>query len=552
MKNKIDPRQKWLFDPHEELLAGKARAKLQNTWAGVFRDAILSLMPTDEIGGHFSNAQGRPSKELYGMCGLIVLQEYFHWTSEEAANHFMWNFQVQYALNVNSRYCEICSRTVERYRALFRHEDVAFKVMQQVSSALVAKLELSLKEQRLDSTHIFSNMAQWGRSKLLREVNFRFLKQFRRHEPQAYKELPVEFLARYATAGHWECFGSGKKSKAETLVQYAEDMRFLLRLKESCPQIISWQTYHELKRVFVERCEEIDGQLKLREKISGNVLQNPSDPDAGFSGHKGVGYHIQVAETCAVTNEVQLVTAALAQSADEHDANALLPMVEQLEELALQPELLLADAAYGSDHNVCECAEKDIELLSPTLGNTYKNRLKLEDFKRNEENRILNCPAGNQPDLTNIRREKLRASWLVTTCERCALLNQCPVRKHKNRYVLVYSEVTLRIAARRIAEKQPEFRDRYRRRSGIEGLFRRLDVLTSLKQLKVRGRKAVSMSVYLKIAMYNVYQAAKVWKNGKMEAWASNFAVHLLVRGRLQAFETRQSLWKAPCHPQVA
>lgn len=146
---------------------------------------------------------------------------------------------------------EMSSRTVERYRRLFREKDVAFNIMQQVTQTLVSKLELSVKEQHLDSTHLFSNMAQWGQTKLLREVNLRFLKQFKRHEQTAYNQLPA-----------------------------------------------LWQTFRDMKRVFTERCEKVDGLLKPKTKISCKALQNPSDPDVGYSGHKGIGYHVQVAETC--------------------------------------------------------------------------------------------------------------------------------------------------------------------------------------------------------------------------------------------------------------
>jgi hypothetical protein len=32
-------------------------------------------------------------------------------------------------------------------------------------------------------------------------------------------------------------------------------------------------------------------ELKTPKQIGSDSLQNPSDPDAGYSGHKGQGYH---------------------------------------------------------------------------------------------------------------------------------------------------------------------------------------------------------------------------------------------------------------------
>ncbi len=36
-------------------------------------------------------------------------------------------------------------------------------------------------------------------------------------------------------------------------------------------------------------------------------MQNPSDPVATYDGHKGPGYQTQIAETCHLENEVQLI-----------------------------------------------------------------------------------------------------------------------------------------------------------------------------------------------------------------------------------------------------
>jgi hypothetical protein len=38
-------------------------------------------------------------------------------------------------------------------------------------------------------------------------------------------------------------------------------------------------------------------ELKNPKEIVSDSLQNPSDPDATYSGHKGQGYQVQVMET---------------------------------------------------------------------------------------------------------------------------------------------------------------------------------------------------------------------------------------------------------------
>jgi hypothetical protein len=58
-----------------------------------------------------------------------------------------------------------------------------------------------------------------------------------------------------------------------------------------------------LVRLFKEQCivEEHDGEkipvAKPNKDVPSDSLQNPSDPDAGYCGHKGQGFQVQLMET---------------------------------------------------------------------------------------------------------------------------------------------------------------------------------------------------------------------------------------------------------------
>jgi hypothetical protein len=55
--------------------------------------------------------------------------------------------------------------------------------------------------------------------------------------------------------------------------------------------------------MFTEQClvEKDDNGarvvIKTNKDVPSDSLQNPSDPDAGYCGHKGKGYQMQVMET---------------------------------------------------------------------------------------------------------------------------------------------------------------------------------------------------------------------------------------------------------------
>ena len=120
--------------------------------------------------------------------------------------------------------------------------------------------------------------------------------------------------------------------------------------------------------IFGQQCELSGETVVVKTKTGGDCVQNPSDPDATYDGHKGPGYQVQIAETCVPSNEVQLITAALPQTACESDAAAVVPMLDQLEQGARLPEELLGDTLYTGDENVQAAAARGVDLVGPVPG----------------------------------------------------------------------------------------------------------------------------------------------------------------------------------------
>ena len=110
------------------------------------------------------------------MAGLVFLADFFDWTAAEAAKAYIFRSDVQYALNLEPGVA-ISSRTVERYQALFRDDELAAQLFHDVTIHLAAELELDVTQQRLDSTHVFSHMATFGRTRLMAVAIKRFLTQ---------------------------------------------------------------------------------------------------------------------------------------------------------------------------------------------------------------------------------------------------------------------------------------------------------------------------------------------------------------------------------------
>jgi hypothetical protein len=88
---------------------------------------------------------------------------------------------VQYALNLPRDRQYLCARTLNTYRQLLREDESAQGIFEEVTAALIQELGVEIGKQRLDSTHVLSNMAKFGRLKLLAVTTKRFLTQLKRH-----------------------------------------------------------------------------------------------------------------------------------------------------------------------------------------------------------------------------------------------------------------------------------------------------------------------------------------------------------------------------------
>ncbi len=104
---------------------------MREDWSGVFRQVIFAEMPVEKLGKHFNETIGRPTKELYSISGFLLLKEMFNRTEDGAVKNYIFNTEVQYALNLGRDNLQLDIRTLQRYEKIFRDdlfEDYCFNV----------------------------------------------------------------------------------------------------------------------------------------------------------------------------------------------------------------------------------------------------------------------------------------------------------------------------------------------------------------------------------------------------------------------------------------
>ncbi len=390
-------KQLYIFDPWSHL-GPKRRKTLDGSWAGLFREKILATLPVESLRKNYHDFLGRKTKELYSMIGLMILQQMHDLTDDEAIDQFCYNIKWHYALDIT---CPDDASSYTCHKSLWTMRDILTKsglhqeLFKSTTALLIKEFEVDLKNQRIDSVHIQSNMRHLGRIGIFVKTIKKFLSNLRRHHRSLFDQLDTTLTTRYLVKKEESIFAMVKPSESgKTLDQLAQDVFDLTQRFAGIERVNNMSTFKMLIRLFKEQClveDSVDSSenkvvAKQNKDISSDSLQNPSDPDAGFSGHKGKGYQVQVAENYTDTqNELRLVTHIAVESADQHDANALLPALEDLHERGIAPDIMLADTLYGGDTN-CEKALADYgtQIIAPVMRGNQK-KLSLCSFTLNNQ-----------------------------------------------------------------------------------------------------------------------------------------------------------------------
>lgn len=513
-----DHKTRYMFDPFAHL--GRKRKKLlEDSWAGVFRDHVRPILPVELLADHFSENMGRPTNELVAVMGAMILQQMHDLTDEETVSQFAFNIQWHYALDItgsgdNDAY--ICPKSIWNIRNLMSEHDLYKLVFEKVADHLAKAFDVDSSMQRIDSVHIFSNMRHLGRIGIFVKTIQKFLTNLKRHHRNLFDELDKSFTDRYLRKEEESVFSMVKPSEsARTLEMLGNDLFFLIDRFNSDKNVAAMSSYQLMARMLKEQClvEEVDGgrkvSVKPNKEVPSDSLQNPSDPDATYDGHKGKGYQVQVAETYSPNKEkenLSLITYIEVEPAHKSDANAMTPYLEATKERDIAPDTVLADTLYGSDDNCEKAREMGVELVSPCMGSPAKGQCSFADFTFSDKAEAVACPQGHAPLKTKETKGRFTAIFASEVCTACPFKDDCPVKAGKKGYYLRYEQKALRLADRRAFEQSPEFREQYRFRAGAEGAMSQYDRRTGVKHLRVRRLKAVRYCAFLKATGVNIYR----------------------------------------------
>ena len=351
-------------DPQESLwqsqflVTPKKAKRLERSWAEVFRNEALPLIDEERFAPMYCVDNGRPNRAVQTVLGVHLLKEMFNLTDDEALEQLEFNPSASsgqallwhHALRLDIEETHLPQKTLHNFRVRLMQHDGGRLAFQETTDRIIQALGIRTGKQRLDSTHIMSNIATLTRLGLFCETMRLFLRALRWEHPELRPGVPEGLLGRYLKeedeATHYEDARTGEGRRRLSVCA-----RDLYRLVDRFHGTTAAQLeeYRLLERLLREQChvgKHQDGRpggddddageckvpvaLKDPKQVSADSLQSPHDPDVTYSGHKGKGYEVQVAETSHEENATQLITHVEVTPSSGSDTDVSVPVVDGL------------------------------------------------------------------------------------------------------------------------------------------------------------------------------------------------------------------------------
>jgi hypothetical protein len=505
--------QQDLFDSSTWLNA-KIKKKLQESWAPLFYELVFCHVSEKLFSSLYCSDNGRPNIPVNVLLCLEFIKHMKDYTDEELLDQFYFNYQVSYALGIrNLGDLYIAPRTLYEFREKVveytkEHPDEAdlvFKQFELLTENFIKVAKLKTGDQRSDSTQIIPNIKKAGRLSLAFDVLLNAVKAF------PVDAVP-EFLKHVPEPGfRTKILFTSKGSETKTRLGEVLTLSFrLLQYTRDIPALDELPEIQLLKRFMKEQTTGDDALIsfvaKENKDISSTSLQSAYDEDATYrkKGNKeNSGYVLNITETCAEENPVQLITDYTLEKNIKTDIDMLksrLPII--IENTGVKE--IYVDGGYYDEELVLYARSLGVTLhfTNMTGRKTDSSKLPLTSFIRENDQRVVSCPAGHAPYASHLdkRHEAINSHFDRERCQSCPLKQACRVKIGKRRASLRLPLKSLHAAEARekIATKAIR-RETTSKRAAIEGTNSSLKRSQGADKLSVRGIIKSTIVVGMKI-----------------------------------------------------
>jgi len=502
----------------------KIQASLLGTWAPIFYEHVFCNIDETPFSCLYSLDNGRPNFPVNILLSLEFIKHMKDYVDEDIIEQFRFNYQIMYAVGIrNLGELYLSSRTIYEFRRrIYRYTvenpdkgDLIFGQFEKLTKKFIELAGLNTKEQRVDSTQIMTNIKLAGRLSLAYDVL-----------AQAVKACPAGLLTddlkhvlepEYKTEVLYRSRGSEAQKRIQEIIDLGNN---LLSIIKNVPNLSQLDGMEILQRFIEEQAtfnnEKQTWEAKGNKDIAADSLQSAYDPDVTYrkkGAKKHVGLVLNISETCADENSVQVITDYAVDKNRVGDAELL---EKRLPEIHERMELtdIYTDGGYISAELEKQSQEKGITLHYTDMAGKKPDpgKLPLTSFTIKDHKTVELCPEGHAPYSCqfNGKNNVILAYFDRDVCANCPRQGACPVVFRKKNTVLRVEQNSVYMAE--IRERKEDVnarREATSKRSAIEGTNSSLKCSQGAGKLKVRGKVKATLVTGMKIIGHNFKQLVR-------------------------------------------
>jgi hypothetical protein len=346
------------------------------------------------------------------------------------------------------------------------------------------RFEVDASIQRCDSFAAMSNIANYGRVRLLVEVLLRLHRVL-----EASDREKVDLILEPYTSQSSDNYVY-RMNPADLPRELAQLSEIYVRVFELLGDSYAEDpVYRMFKRVMSEQFEiRGDGDVRVRtpKEIGSDSLQSPDDPEATFgikNGKRQKGYKVNVAETATPGNELNLINDVSVQPNNVHDGTMLAERMDTIKQHTPELGEMHTDGGYGT--GVLDSKMSEHEVLHVETGSKMGHARVNMVYESAGDSYRVSCPLQTAP--AGRTRKHWRADFKNEICHGCPHSEHCPTVQRRRKRTLYFEESWAKASIRsRNIESIPE--ERRKLRANVEATVNEFTGCFNHKgKLRVRG-----------------------------------------------------------------
>jgi len=495
------------------------------------REVLGPVFEDTDFAAAFSHT-GRPAIAP-GRLALVCVLQYAENLSDRAAAEAVrvrmdWKYLLGLELDDPGFHFSVLSE----FRARVVREGLESRILDIIwERCREAGLLVAGEEVRMDSTRILSVARELNRMEYVGQTLRAALEALAAAAPEwLAAQLTLEQVERYESPIDAWRLPEGDDARKRWAATVGADGFALLAAVDGAGEHLDW-----LGRIpAVANLAEVWEQQYLLDAAGRAVWREgkqlppgqmraatPYDPEARWATKRGAGWtgwKIHVAETCGDDQDPNLICQVTTTEATVNDSEQTEALLEGLD----APSVVYADMGYISAAHILSAADVGIDLVGPVRASGGSADLfGHEDFTIDWDREQVRCPAGHDStDWSTTRTDYGKAvhkvHWRAPVCDACPLKALCTRASSKwGRTLSLRPRDEYETLARLREEQRGEaWKERYKRRAGVEGTINQIVHRTGIRRSRYRGKSKTHLGHCFAAAAINLY---------RIDAWTCGY-----------------------------